>query len=145
MKEWFMRDTLCVDLTWQAAAVQMLLRNSYIITSTFQSLGMQGRMACHSECQEHFREGSHMLLWPVINEKCPPYIETVRVRRELEWYLLLFKNAFQLSLGPVLYPTCALTTLNHLTLWGASLEKVVPVLGFTNTWPSHSIQLLGRP
>lgn len=41
----FMHGTLCVYLTWQAAAVQMLLRNSYIITSTFQSLGVQGRMA----------------------------------------------------------------------------------------------------
>lgn len=56
----------------------MLLRGSYIIISTFQSLDVQG-LAGFSECQEHFREGNYMLFDPVINEKCPHYIETFRM------------------------------------------------------------------
>lgn len=55
------------------------LSGSYIIISTFRSLDTQGKMAGCSECSEHFREGNHMLFWPVLNEKCPHYFETLRV------------------------------------------------------------------
>lgn len=88
----------------------MLLRSSYIIISTFQSLDVQGRMVGLSECQEHFREGNHMLSWPVINEKRSHYFETEWLRI-LEQSMLLFKDALQLSLEPVACLTCALTTL----------------------------------
>lgn len=115
---WFMHGILYVYLTWQAAAIQMLLRSSYIIISTFQSLDVQG-LAGFSECQEHFREGNHMLFWPVINEKCPHYIETLRMPKSVGTvYVPLLKYS-----PAVMY---VLTTLNQLTLQGINFGQPRP-------------------
>lgn len=66
--------------------------------------------------------------------------------RVLELYVLLFKNALELSLEPVLYLTCVRWPLwLHEGPALVSLEKMVPVPGFTHTLPGLSVQPLGWP
>lgn len=118
----FMHGILHVCLMWQAAVVQMPLRSSYIIINAFQSLDVQGRMIGLSECQEHFREGNHMLSWPVINEKRSHYFETEWLR-VLEQSMVLFKDPPSAILGARCLSYVCTDRADQLTLGGISLGQ----------------------
>lgn len=102
---------LHVCLTWQAAAVQMLLRNSYIIIIHSRDK-LQAAVNARRTSEKETTCCSDQL-WM---RNVPIILRLSECLKVLEQFMLIFKNALQLTLEPAAGLLCALTTLNQLSL-----------------------------